>query len=534
MADTEGAVMATAPRVPGLTGYEQDALNRLFDVWCKKLTRNKLKMKYYRKKNGLKDLGISIPPQLKGLDAVIGWPAKAVDMLSARSIFDGFVYEDDVPHSIDGILRDNKFKTMYSQAVNSELIHSCAFITVSKGAQGEPPVLVSFYSAENGAAIWDSRLKRIECGFTIVDVDDTTKQPTWINLYTDEAVIELRSGGGSWSATRLKHAQGRPLMEALTYCPDLDRPMGKSRISRAVMSITDSAVRTIVRSELSAEFFTSPQKYFLGVDDELFADRSKWETYIGTILALTRDEEGNVPQVGQFPQMSMQPHTDYMRNLAAQFAGETNLPISCLGVIHDNPASAEAMRTAESYLIMEAEALNETNGDALRNIGLLVHAISQNKTIDQLTDEEKSIEPRFRDPSMPSVVSQSDAIVKQVSALPWLAETDVVLEMLGYNKEQRTRMMKSKRETMARAALEQARQQAAERMASGEEGQQRTMYMVQSIISNYRRGTINRKNAELLFGQIGIDQNEAASILDDSEDMEDVTQDMAKGGGENA
>lgn len=525
--------MVAMPRVDGLTGYEQEALDRLFKVWQQKLTRNRLKMKYYRKKNALKDLGISIPPQLKTLETVLGWPSKAVDMLSTRSIFDGFVYEEEVENDIEDILRANKFKLMYKQATVSELIHSCAFVTVSKGAEGEPPVLISFYSAENAAAIWDSRLKRIECGFTIVEVDEDTKMPTWINLYTSEAVVELRKDD-VWRAARLPHSQGRPLMEALVYCPDLDRPMGKSRISRAVMSITDSAIRTALRSEVSAEFFTSPQKYMLGVDDQIFADQTKWDAYIGNILAVTRDEEGQIPTVGQFPQMSMQPHTDYMRSLAAQFAGETNIPISSLGIIHDNPASAEAMRTAETYLIMEAESLNETNADALRNIGMLVHAIAQGITVDQLTDAEKSIDVKWRNPSMPSVVNQSDAIIKQVSAIPWLADTEIALEELGYNKEQRTRLLSDKRKIMARATLEQARQQAAERMANDQEGQKRTMYMMQSIIQAYRRGSISRSNAVLLFAQIGIDEDEASQILMDSEDMQDVTGQMTEGDGNGA
>lgn len=520
--------MVSAPKVKGLTEYEQDAMNRLFEVWLRKLTRNRLRMKYYRKKNELKDLGISIPPQLKTLETVLGWPAKAVDMLAARSIFDGFVYADDVENGIEEILRENKFKLMYKQATVSELVHSCAFATLSKGAEGEPKVLISFYSAENGAVIWDSRLKREECGFTIVEVDEKTKVPTWINLYTDDAVIQLVKDGGDWAATRMEHPQGRPLIFSLVYCPDLDRPMGKSRISRAVMSITDSATRTALRSEVSAEFFTSPQKYMLGVDDEIFTNQTKWEAYIGNILAVTRDEEGQVPTVGQFPQMSMQPHTEYMRSLAALFSGETNLPISSLGIIHDNPASAEAMRTAESYLIMEAESLNETNGETLRNIGLMVHAIAQGVTVDQLSDVERSLEPRFHNPSMPSVVSQSDAIIKQVSAIPWLADTEVALEELGYNKEQRIRLLSDKRKIVARAALEQARQQAAERMANDNEGQKRSMYMMQSIIQAYRRGSINQSNAVLLFAQIGISEEEAAQILADSEDMQEVTSQMTE------
>ena len=158
------------------------------------------------------------------------------------------------------------------------------------------------------------------------------------------------------------------------------------------MSITDNAIRTALRAELSSEFFTSPQKYLLGADKDLFNNSSKWEAYIGNIFAVSKDEDGDTPTFGQLSQMSMQPHTDYMRSLAAQFAGETGIPISSLGVIHDNPASAEAIYAAKEDLIIEAEALNETNGAALRNIGLLVEAIAGNKTLAQLTDDERRIQ----------------------------------------------------------------------------------------------------------------------------------------------
>lgn len=451
--------MVAPPNPPGLTAYERDCLDRLYEVWSTKLGRNQLKKKYYRAKNSLKDLGISLPPKLKNMETALGWPAKAVDMLAARSKFDGFVYSGEVD-GIDGILRANNFNLLYNQAVTSELVHSCSFVTVSMGGgYGEPPIIVSAYSAETAAGIWDSRRKRLECGMTVVEVDDKTKMPTWINLYTDEAVIEMHKEGAGWVAQRLVHAQGRPLMEALVYKPELDRPMGKSRITRTVMSITDSAVRTALRTELSAEYYTSPQRYFLGVDESLFKDKDKWEFYVGSIAALTRDENGDVPQVGQFPQMSMQPHTDYMRSLAALFAGETNIPVNALGIIHDNPSSAEAIRAAENYLIIDAQDLNDTNGHALRNIGLLIHAVKNGTTVDRLSEEEASLTVKWRNPSLPSVVSQADAIMKHVTAIPWLAETEVALEELGYDESQRSRLLSDKKRIMAQAALEQARQQ---------------------------------------------------------------------------
>ncbi|MDR1183652.1 MAG: phage portal protein, partial [Coriobacteriales bacterium] len=217
--------------VSGLTEAEQTMLNGLVQVWSRKLTRNSLRTKYYDMKNRLKDLGIAIPPPLQNVETVIGWPAKAVDALAARSRFDGFVTEGEEVSELAAVLRANDFSNLYGQSVASELIHSCSFLTVSKGADGEPTVLINAYSAVNAAALWDKRKKRIKCGLTVVEADDT-QSPTWVNLYTDDEVIALKKVKDTWTVERYPHLQGRPLIEPLVYRPALDRPLGKSRISR--------------------------------------------------------------------------------------------------------------------------------------------------------------------------------------------------------------------------------------------------------------------------------------------------------------
>ena len=40
-----------------------------------------------------------------------------------------------------------------------------------------------------------------------------------------------------------------------------------------------------------------------------------------------------------------------------------------------------------------------------------------------------------------------------MQAIPWLADTDVALEMLGYNEEQRQRMQSDKKRAQADAAI---------------------------------------------------------------------------------
>ena len=229
-------------------------------------------------------------------------------------------------------------------------------------------------------------------------------------------------------------------MVAITYKPTFDKPFGQSRITRAVMSITDSAVREALRTEISAEFFTSPQKYLLGADRDAFEQTTKWEAYIGNIFAVGRDENGDLPQFGQLSQGSMQPHTDYMRSLAARFSGETNVPISTLGVIHDQPASAEAIYAANEPLIIECTDFNDGARDAMRSLALMAIAGEVDAPIADLDDRFYDFTVNFCNPAMPSVVSQTDAMVKIASVVPGFAGTDTFWEQIGFPEDMRRKV----------------------------------------------------------------------------------------------
>lgn len=453
--------------VSGLTPEEASDFNDLLLVWQQKLARNARKKRYYDAKNGLRDLGIAIPPPLRDVETVVGWPAKAVDALAVRSIFDGFTVGGDEADGLSRVLRDNDFRLSYSQAVTSELVNSCAFATVSQGTGDEPEVLISFYSALNAAAKWDYRRKRIRCGFAITGLDWSPTYgtvATQVNMYTDGWVISCeRRANGRWVTTRTPNPVGRPLMEPLRYRPSLDRPFGKSRVSRAVMSITDSAVRTCLRAEVSSELYTAPQRYLLGADEDTFGTdeatmrAKKIESYLGTVFAITPNENGDIPQYGQLAQMSMQPHTDYMRNLAARLAGETGIPISSLGVIHDNPASAEAMYAASEDLIIEAEALNDTNGRSLENVAMMALALMRGVPMRALSDGERGVRANFKNPMRPSIASQTDALMKQLAQFPWMGESEealrIVLPELGYSESKTEQLIEAKQRYEARQTV---------------------------------------------------------------------------------
>ena len=410
-------------------------INDLYCLWASKLFRNRLRMRYYNGKNVLKDFGISIPPQLLNVETIVGWPQKAVDTMAVRCRFDGFTANDgDTQRMLNDINERSRLRVKYRQATQSTLIHSCSFATVTMDENGKSRI--DFYSAEKAAARWDDAKGRIAYGMAIDEFSNGL--PVDMTLYTDDSAVHVwQMQAGLWDWDAQPYRMGRPTMEPIVYRPTFTKPFGQSRINRAVMSITDSAVREALRTEISAEFFTSPQKYLLGADENAFANKTKWEAYIGNIFAVGRDENGDLPTFGQLSQGSMQPHTDYMRSLAARFSGETNVPISTLGVIHDQPASAEAIYAASEPLIIECEDFNDSARESLRTLALMAIAGELDASLDELENRYTDFMPDFRNPAMPSVVSQTDAMVKIASVVPGFAGTDVFFEQIGFAEDMR-------------------------------------------------------------------------------------------------
>ena len=447
----------TLAEADGLDPADAADVRDLIELWARKKARNDLRDRYYLSHVELKNLGISLPRELAGkIRPRVDWPRKAVLALANRSVLDGYTAKDaEVTDELRAISEANGLKSLYRRNVIGQLKHCCGFWTVTDAGDGAP--VISAYPATAAAALWDDALKSIRCGLVVVEsaarqgTDD--RVPTLVGVYEPGYVIELYSVGSRWEAAYRPHGMGRPLMEPMPYEPTLERPFGQSRITRTVMSITDDAVREKARSEIAAEFAAFPQKWLLGTDAETINDGNRYSAAMGVMQEVAKDPDGDSPTIWQSPQLTMQPHIDYMRSLAAQFAGETDLPLSSLGVVSDNPSSAEAIYAAKEDLVIDAQNLNRSNAQALRNVALMALAVSHGTDWATERDAGHGIEPMFRDEARPSVVSMSDALLKQVQAIPWLADTDVALEMLGYNEEQRQRMQSDKKRAQADAAI---------------------------------------------------------------------------------
>lgn len=430
--------------VAGLPDRERDMLGKLISTYESHASANDTKNRYYEGKISLKEvnLGIALPDGIARLEIGCAWGAKCVDVLAARSMFDGFVDEggQSVP-LLDQLVADNRLLTEYMKASRDELKLGCTFATLS----ADPTIgcKIRFHSPATAAARWDGDRGRIAYGMAIIDAapDNTAAQiwsPNLIYLYTDEAVWVLSRIDNRWSATEYRHKMGRPLMEPLIWNATSDKPFGRSRIKEPIRRLIQGYVRTLANATIGLEFSTTPQKYLLGVTDEQFKSvtDSKFRQYVGNILAATTNPEtGEKPTFGQLTQGNISPHVEMLRTLAAQFSAASGLTVTDTGVVSEaNPTSSDAILAQSQTLVAMAEQLNAGNGDALRTIALMAMAIAQDLTLDELPEEQTGIMAHFKNPAMPSVAVTADAAVKIAGARSSFASTDTFLEMLGFSQ----------------------------------------------------------------------------------------------------
>jgi hypothetical protein len=429
--------------VVGLPPKEQAMLANLFEIYQSHYAKNWEKEKYYEGNIPLSDvnLGIALPKSIKSLQIGCAWGSKAVDVLAARSMFDGFVdargYQSE---ELAGIVADNDLITEYSKACRDELKFGCTYATLS--ADRNVGCKIRFHSPLTAAAHWSGEKGRIDYGFAVIDSVPSNAtmlwEPTLINLYTEDAVWVLERRGDMWNATGHTQVMGRPLMEAFRWNATSNKPFGRSRIKEPVRRLIQGYVRTMANATIGLEFSTSPQKYLLGVTDDQYdaVISDKFKQYVGSIVAATTNPEtGEKPTFGQLQQGSIAPHVEMMRLLATQFSAATGLAVTDTGVVNDaNPTSSDAILAQTQTLVGMAEQLNQSNGDSLRTVALMALAIMNSTTMDALEAEKRDIIAHFKNPAMPSVAVTADAAIKIASARQSFAQTDTFLEMIGFSQ----------------------------------------------------------------------------------------------------
>lgn len=330
-----------------------------------KRSRVLLRYNYYEQKAIASDLGISTPKGLEWLNSINGWCSKAVDSLADRLQFDKF---DNDYFDFETMFNQNNPDIFFDDSILSALISSCCFVLITKGEKNDLGQRIRFQVIDGGNAtgIIDDFTKLLTEGYAVLKRDDNGNVKRYAyctagktEIYEGEKLIAVETFKSNYCA-----------LVPIIYKPDSKREFGHSRISRACMDYARQAMRTVKRMEISAEFYSFPQKYITGLAQDA-EDLDKWKSAMSAMLAFTKDDEGDSPTVGQFQTGSMAPHVEQIKSIASMFAGETGLTLDDLGFVTSNPSSAEAIKAGHESLRLIATKAQRCFGVGFKNVGYI-------------------------------------------------------------------------------------------------------------------------------------------------------------------
>lgn len=404
---------------------------------------NIVKSTYYEAKQFLKDLGIAIPPMLRSMSCAIGWPATVVDVLEERLDLTGWALPGVDDFGLGEVFDANQLDVEASWAHLDALIYGCSFVAVSTGYEDEPDPLITMESPTVMTAITSPRSRRVEAALAVEEDDNGIV--TGADLWLPETTLHLTRGTGWDIAERDDHGLGRVPIVQLINRPRSGNMYGRSEITPAVQYLTDCAMRTLAASEVGREFFASPQRYVLGAPESFFMrevtkddgtteleERPAWESYLGRILAIERDESDQIPTVGEFRGASLGPYFDQIKMLAQLLAAESSIPAHYLGFVVDNPTSADAIRQGEARLIKRVEKRQRQFGRNWAEVAELALLVRDGLVPDGFAE----MAPEWTNAATPTKAADADRIQKLIAAKVLRPDSPVTWAELGFTPEQ--------------------------------------------------------------------------------------------------
>lgn len=454
-----------ARQITGLTDEEQGTLNRLVDELQRKGRRNRTRQSYLDGKRAARALSPFLPPYLRQVGAVLGWPTKAVEALGRRIRLTDFALpgRDLSEFGLDGLLTENRYFEEVRLTQHDSLGYSVAWEVATRGGEGEPDAVITSQSALDGTGTWNRRTRRLDDFLSVIE-RDRNGDPTDFNLYLPGRTVVVIDGRVEDRSTHQLHVP----VEPIPYRRSHARPFGHSRVSRSVMFLTDAAVRAMLRMEGTADFYGTPHLLLLGATLDEFegmdgSAASTWDFLMSKVNGIPDDDGASNPraEVEQVTQATQQPHMDSLDTIAAAFAGETNIPVESLGVgvSKANPNSAESYLASREDLISDAEDTADAWGHGHVRTVQNAWLLASGETV--LPDELRKLRPVWRDHRQTSRAAAADSTVKLVGAFPWMAESDAILDAIGLDPALVERLRADKRRNVGRDVLNSLRAAAA-------------------------------------------------------------------------
>jgi len=388
------------------------------------------KYEYYDADNDIRDYGISTPAKMAHLRPGIGWASRAVNTLSDRVVFEGFAKDQ---FGINTYLESINGFSIINNVKHDAYVGGCAFIAISDDPDSDRKIFVPFTAAE-ATGVVDQTTGLLRYGLAVTKwgepqpkgklkgarfapVDYMIFTPVYTAIFINRELVEL-----------VPNPTGRTLLHPLTRRSSANRPLGKSRISNTVRRIINEVGRLKRREEIAEEFYSLPQRYINGLAEGAKKDEGL-DSAIGKVWAITKDEDGDKPEIGQLTQMSIDQFETAKKDKARDFCAETGLTLRNLGYETGNPSSAESLVAMSDDLLLEATNSQEEMGKQIKELCITLRlALDENNVI---PDALRQIVPAWKPIFQVDIGAAGDALFKLFEVMPELQGSIAGYRFLG-------------------------------------------------------------------------------------------------------
>lgn len=400
----------------------------LLDRLRKKSVNVRIKYQYYNAENSYVDFGISVPVKMMNSKPGIGWASRAVNTLSDRVVFDGFANDT---FGINELFDEINAKRVLNKAKKDAHIAGVSFVAISETPNG---VALIPFTASEATGVVDDNTGLLSYGLAVLSwtgddalAQSSVSEPKDYVVFTPEATTIYKN---KKIDSITKNPTGRTMLHALTHGATASQPLGRSRITKTVRRIVQEVARVKRRYEIAGEFYSTPQRWVLGTEQDFTQEqKNKLDSTIGKAWVFSKDDDGDKPEIGQLAQMSINQFEDNKKGLARDFCAETALTLRNLGYETANPTSAESLSAMSDDLLLEARASQDEMGEQIKQIAISIR-LTLNKS-DKVPEDLENIKAAWRPIFQVDVGAAGDAVYKLIQAMPELAGSVQIYQMLG-------------------------------------------------------------------------------------------------------
>lgn len=378
----------------------------------------------------------------------VNFPKLSVSSLAERLTVAGFRTEgnDSAPDAaLWSVWRRNHLEDGSAQAHTDALVYGRSYVVVWAGPRG-PQITVE--SPKQVAVLHDPATREVTAAFKRWAVNGQAHGV----LYLPDTILRLTSDSNVTDAFPTDNWETvETLPNPLGVVPvvpivNRGRLLDVDGVSEMndILELTDALNKLMSDALVSSEFYARPRRWATGLELAEDEDGNAVDPFTSEAGKLWLSEDPNT-KFGQFDGARLDGYADLTATVTQQIGALTGLPPHYLGLHGDQPASADAIRSAEASLVARAYSLQRTFGQAWADVAKLAVAVRDGS--DPLGME---IETVWASPETRTPAQAADAAVKLSSIGVPLSV--ILAETMGYSPAQIDRVQEAARTDALNAA----------------------------------------------------------------------------------